>query len=277
MSSKDLSLEEGIEIVRTVSLDDGSKQRRKPSRVFRQYSSGEFFASDADTVDSLGPFKKQRYSKTKNLYASPKNTKNKAQTADDESLENDEPSHLTSLVRLKKSVNKYANRLVRKQSKKKYAVAANTSSQPMVDMTPAEVDGTTKASNSLPPLVNDKTLSASSHHSSIRIQAALTKEQKEEAEKASKGILLLQEAFRDYSHLIEKLPIEIRVDNLKYSVPYTEASSKIETVYNSSFVYKAVKKVKELTNRTNETKQAVKTQTKYVLDGISLCLKPGKM
>jgi hypothetical protein len=70
---------------------------------------------------------------------------------------------------------------------------------------------------------------------------------------------------------------QIRMKNLCFPVPYTEASSKITTVYNSSFVYKAIKKLKQLTNGVEETKEAGVSPTKYVLDNISLCLKPGKM
>lgn len=266
MSSKDSSNEEGVEVGWYEALDDSSKEQRgKPARVFRQSSSGDFLSSVSETDDST----KRKKKKEKNLYASPERRRGK----DGDDIGDDEPSHLISLVRLKKSVNKYADGIVRKRNKRK---TSKVSSRPIVDATPSDVeDPTIKASTSI-ALANDKGLPLnSSHHSGTLI--SLTQEQKEEAEKASKGILLVQEAFRDYAHLIEKLPIEIRVDDLTYSVPYTEASSKITTVYNSSFVYPAVKKVKQLLSGVDETKIAKVTQTKYILDGISLCLKPGKM
>ena len=197
-----------------------------------------------------------------------------------ENFEEDEPSHLTSLVSLKRAVDDYANKLVRTQDND-IPPSGKVTAGATYDATPAEIEeGKIKATRPTPriKLSADHRISDDKTNNSGMIgPIVLTDEQKEEAEKESKGILLLKKSFSDYSHLIEKFPIEIRMKNVCYSVPYTEASSKIRTVYNSSFVYKTIKQLKQLTNGVGETKQAGVSPTKYVLDNISLCLKPGKM
>eukprot|EP00536_Pseudo-nitzschia_multiseries_P002021 jgi/Psemu1/182647/e_gw1.27.166.1 len=67
------------------------------------------------------------------------------------------------------------------------------------------------------------------------------------------------------------------MEHLSFSVPYTEASTKITTVYNSSVIYTGIKTLQRLTNTAAESKSAKATSTKGVLEDITLCLKPGKM
>ena len=106
----------------------------------------------------------------------------------------------------------------------------------------------------------------------------LTEEEKEELKNTSKGLLLLQEITKEYGELMFEFPIEVRMSKFTYLVPITEASTKIKTVYNSSFVYHAVKLFKRLRyGSTAEDIQHEKVQYKPILDNISLSLKPGKM
>lgn len=53
--------------------------------------------------------------------------------------------------------------------------------------------------------------------------------------------VLWTETQKKYSALMSEFPVEIRMNNFTFSVPHTAASTKIKTVYNSSFVYDAVK------------------------------------
>jgi ABC-type multidrug transport system ATPase subunit len=104
----------------------------------------------------------------------------------------------------------------------------------------------------------------------------LSDEEKENLEQASRGLMLLRETQKKYSALMSEFPVEIRMSNVSFSVPYTEASTKIKTVYNSSFVYHAVK----LFKRLREGKFRAETEDvrhKIVLDNISLRFKPGNM
>lgn len=236
------------------------------SSKVNQYSrSGESFSSDADTEDD-----KMCRTKTGCLYAKStqesKSTIHSEARAEDnaEDSDDEEPTHLLSLVTSKKAVNKYANKLVRTRDRD-FPTCANNTTSTTLQVAPSELEeGRTKSTEQI----------LSANH---RGSTGLTDEQKEEAEEVSEGILLLQEAFRDYSYLIKKLPIEIRIENLSFSVPCTDTSPKITTVYNSSFLYKAVKKVKQVTKRLEGVKQARVSRTEYVLNNISLCLKPGKM
>jgi len=185
-------------------------------------------------------------------------------------------SYLTSLVREKKAVNKYVDRM-----RDKIPPNGNATKKPIDKEAYAQTEeGGMKSINSRSSIASSAVSSAEDMNSEKiddRGELALTDVQKEVAEKASKGILLLKEAFKDYSHLIKKFPVEVRMEKLFFSVPYTESSTKITTVYNSSILYKGIKLIKNLTNMAKEPRFEKATYTKQVLEDISLYLKPGKM
>ena len=287
MASKGSTKEQG-EQSNGKPLDPVKGENRRSRRVFGQFyvrsSSSSGSASDLESEDDrfLG-LKKRRHSITIGtfLYASggrKGNTKNSGVVDDNpQGKRRRRQSHLFNLVREKKSVTKYTNDLL---NSKENVI------HPSGDETNAEIDdessfkaeeGNLKISgyrSTIASSADSKSPSITSWKGGIEFK--LTDYQKEEAEKASKGILLLRESFRNYSHLIEKFPIEIRIEKLSFLVPYTEASTKITTVYNSSLVYKAIKSLKQLVNGMKESKHT-RASTKIVLDNISLCLKPGKM
>lgn len=105
----------------------------------------------------------------------------------------------------------------------------------------------------------------------------LTEEEKERLKKASKGLLLMKMTQKRYSALMSEFPIEIRMSNFTFSVPFTESSNKIKTVYNSSFVYQAVKLFKRIREGGQLCPEKEEVHYKIVLDSITLNLKPGKM
>lgn len=270
-----------------VDFSGGTKRRNS---FFRYGSSGDFSSDNCETTEGdvppMGSTKRKGRRKIPSfLYKRRRGQRsNKLETktkVDDEpeTFEDEGKSHLWALMKNKIAVNKYANELLRTQdndispSGKETVVAT-------FDATPAEIEEgkiTAIGSRSNIDLPNDRRFFDGGSNGGIFSSVLLTDEQKEEAQKVSKGILLLQESFDDYSHLIQKFPIDVRIENLHFSAPYTEASSKITTVYNSSFVYKAIKKMKQLMNGSEGAQQAGKIHTKHVLDKVSLCLKPGKM
>lgn len=165
-------------------------------------------------------------------------------------------SHLHSLVRKQKAVHKFTKKLLKSTGK----------------------DPLSNSSSKRSAASSSTTITTSAASSDLIKPVVLTDDQKEEVHKKSKGVILLQEKMKEYSALVSSFPIEIRIENLSFAVPCTEASTKITTVYNSSFVYKVMSAFKNLTgggSQTNDTKKV--SYTKHVLDSISLSLKPGKM
>ena len=265
----------------------GDKKRQNPKTFNRNSfsisSSGEF-ASDTEWHDDVDPKgstnRKRKLGFRGVLYAKSgkrKSDKHSSSVINDvpEALDEDEDSHLFTLVKNKEAVNKYAKKLLkshydgRSSRNRAFSDGATAKLQDEINIT--------SCSKSSSGLSYDEESSKNNPSIEVIATRALTDEQKEEAEKESKEILLLQESFCDYTHLIHKFPIEVRMENLYFSVPHEEASLKITTVYNSSFVYKAIKKLRQLTTGVDETKQIGVRRTKHVLDNISLCLKPGKM
>ena len=276
------------------NIDEG-EAKRPSRRSFDQNSSrpsSSNSASDMETDDdapTVGSQIKKRSMEIRSSLYTPNHEKNKLGSSSNMSDDNppdhgrEKQSHLFNLVRKKKAMNKYANKLVNnnnnqdktRTSGKSVDVSSEkvTTEATTYDATSVKVEeGRMKSAGSR------ATISSYDGSKSSIDTANLTDEQKEEAKKVSKGILLLQESIeKGYAHLIYKFPIEIRMKNLCFSVPYTEASTKKSTVYNSSFVYKAIKLLKRLTNGATETKHTKVSYTKHVLDNISLSLKPGKM
>jgi ABC-type multidrug transport system ATPase subunit len=132
-----------------------------------------------------------------------------------------------------------------------------------------------------PPLKPPSVGSSSTRYTSYDSRTSsegLTDEEKDELKKSSQGLLLLQEVAKEYGELMFEFPIEVRMSKFTYSVPITEATTKIKTVYNSSFVYHAVRLFKRLRyGSAADDESHEKVQYKQILDNISLSLKPGKM
>lgn len=98
--------------------------------------------------------------------------------------------------------------------------------------------------------------------------------EKKEMKNVSNTLKQLLMQVDEYKDLVaHQFPIEVRMDQLTYSVPVITSSNKIQTVYNSSLIYKVVRFVKDL----GQAKASQETVSKHVLDNISLCLKPGNM
>ena len=273
--------------------DDGEK--RPARRIFgRNNSRNSYSDSGSDMeMDDDGPKgskQKKRSMRLGSFLYSPNHLKNNQGS----NMIDDDPhdhrrgtqSHLFSLVRKKKAMNKYANNLVKNQDKttaESEAVSTEKVRAEATDNATVKVEeGRMKSDDKVESMATIASYGGSKSSIDtadvgIIAPVVLTDEQKEEAEKVSKGILLLQESMKDYTHLISRFPIEIRIEKLSFSVPYTEASAKITTVYNSSFVYKTIKSLKRLTCGATESKHAKVSYTKHVLDNISLSLKPGKM
>lgn len=106
----------------------------------------------------------------------------------------------------------------------------------------------------------------------------LSDDEKEQLKQASKGLILMKQVEKKYSNLMSEFPIEIRISNFTFSVPYTEASTKIKTVYNSSFVYHVVKLFKRFRDGSFHAPEKEEVRhKKVVLDNISLRFKPSNM
>jgi ABC-type multidrug transport system ATPase subunit len=101
----------------------------------------------------------------------------------------------------------------------------------------------------------------------------LTEDQMEALKKTASSLQLLDEQLTKYTLFQNSFPIEIRISNFGYKNPINVRSNKIQTVYNSSLIYKIVKFFKRFGNDTS----AEGDSTKTILDDISLVLKPGKM
>lgn len=101
----------------------------------------------------------------------------------------------------------------------------------------------------------------------------LTEEEIENMEIVSEALKVVIQSMEEYQELAFTFPIEVRMDKLTYSAPLTLNSNKIQTVYNSSLLYKVVKYFKDI----GREKVAAEKGTKTILDNISLILKPGKM
>lgn len=69
------------------------------------------------------------------------------------------------------------------------------------------------------------------------------------------------------------LELEVRLENVTYSVELEDTESKIATVYNQSFLYPIYKWFKRVTR--GEPAPVRQTTQFNVLENISLCLKPG--
>lgn len=77
-----------------------------------------------------------------------------------------------------------------------------------------------------------------------------------------------------------QFPIEVRLNNLTYTVPVPPELSKIRTVYNSSVLYKLIKFFKRLRRGeafSFKNKLQDRPIKKVILDRINLILKPGRM
>jgi ABC-type multidrug transport system ATPase subunit len=114
---------------------------------------------------------------------------------------------------------------------------------------------------------------ASDASASVVVQ--LTKQQKEDVKKTSEALKTVQKKMEEYDAYVGvDFPIEIRMENLTYSVPVTLGGNKIRTVYNSSAIYRIVKFFKGLRQGyANEEQKG----TKVILDDMSIVLRPGKM
>jgi ABC-type glutathione transport system ATPase component len=72
------------------------------------------------------------------------------------------------------------------------------------------------------------------------------------------------------------VPIETRVDNFTYAVPFDENVAKIMTVFNSSPLYRVVRLAKRVVAGQSVCAKPSETKAKTVLDRIDLIIEPGK-
>ena len=271
--------------------NDNSASRR---HTFDQSASSGDYISDVGTDDETPSEPKKKRPTGIGSFIFKSNRKNNLKRNntgkgnDNVNDKQDDQSYLFSLVRQQEAINKYTKNLLKSQKKSSVCSAVDQPNEKVkAEATDDDDDATGIVEEGRMEIDNIETESRSTiesyggSKSSIDTtgtgrnkSVVLTDDQKEEA---SKGILLLEEAFKDYIGFIYRFPIEIRMEKLSYSVPYTEASTKITTVYNSSFLYKIIKPLKSLTNGAKETNHANVSYTKHVLDNISLSLKPGKM
>jgi hypothetical protein len=93
--------------------------------------------------------------------------------------------------------------------------------------------------------------------------------------KVQEAKLMLKEYYLYAKKAVRHLSVEVRMENLTYSVPISSEAGKVRTVYNSSFLY-PVYKFFQRTWR-GEKKKPSRIGTKKVLNDINLVLKPGKM
>jgi ABC-type multidrug transport system fused ATPase/permease subunit len=85
----------------------------------------------------------------------------------------------------------------------------------------------------------------------------------------------LKSITKEYLPLVEyEYPLEVRMKNVTYTVPISEASNQIKTVYNSSLAYSTSQYVKGLWKGEQRQKKAV--TSKNIITDINLVLKPGK-
>jgi ABC-type multidrug transport system ATPase subunit len=116
--------------------------------------------------------------------------------------------------------------------------------------------------------------------SASTVSDVLSPEEREQVRKEAKSIAEIDRFREVYGKLTaEEYPIAINISNVSFSVQFTEGSSKIKTVYNSSLIYNLVtffkKSISVGSSGQEDTKDVV--HTKYVLENVSLSLKPGKM
>jgi ABC-type multidrug transport system ATPase subunit len=174
-------------------------------------------------------------------------------------------SRLSQLVSRKKARERFVNKLLKKERKN----AHDSDLEELKQMEEVETE-----------FPKPEPIESSERYTSIASSNVsgdeLSDDEKEQLKQASKGLLLMKETQKKYSALMSEFPIEIRMCNFTFSVPYTEASTKIKTVYNSSFVYHAVKIFKRFREGYI---QAEKEEVRYkvILDNVSLRFRPGKM
>jgi ABC-type multidrug transport system ATPase subunit len=182
-------------------------------------------------------------------------------------------SHLSSLLGRQMARKRYINKLVRVRNKQTGSIrmASKGDMERNSKLVPMGDESVDFPAIPKPLPVYDKRISSlESAKSEI-----LSRNEKDQLKRTQEGLLLLKVGTRDFNPLLYQFPINVRLSNFSFSVPHREASSKIRTVYNSSFVYSVVKFFKRLRAGTRHEKQEVRY--KYVLDNISLSLKPGKM
>jgi hypothetical protein len=114
-----------------------------------------------------------------------------------------------------------------------------------------------------------------SHYHDLKAEVEDEMVDKDASGKVHEAKLMLKEYYRYAKKGVRNLSVEVRMENLTYSVPISSEAGKVMTVYNSSFLY-PVYKFFQRTWR-GETKKPSRIGTKKVLDDINLVLKPGKM
>lgn len=103
-------------------------------------------------------------------------------------------------------------------------------------------------------------------------------EEEMDKEIESAKIRELEDTMKEYKPLrkdIKEYPLEVRLGDVTYTVPVDESSAKIQTVYNSSFLYPLWKFAKRRLWRCEPKPEKV-VSSKKVLANISLVLKPGR-
>ena len=114
-----------------------------------------------------------------------------------------------------------------------------------------------------------------SHYHALQVEVQNEMADKDTTGKLQEAKLMLKEYAIYAKKALRHLSVEVRMENLTYSVPISSEAGKVMTVYNSSFLY-PVYKFFQRTWR-GEKKKPSRIGTKKVLDDINLVLKPGKM
>lgn len=92
----------------------------------------------------------------------------------------------------------------------------------------------------------------------------------------SAKIQVMEDIIKEYKPIVNfETPLEVRMENVTYTVPKDENSNKIMTVYNSSFLYRFVK-IYERIRQGERLRDKKEKAHKDVLSKINLVLKPGR-
>lgn len=103
-------------------------------------------------------------------------------------------------------------------------------------------------------------------------------EEELDKDKESAKILEMKTLFKKYKNVIKAdnvFPLEIRLKNVSFTVPVDEKNSKIQTVYNASFVYPLFKFLKQRLWLCKSSPEK-DIRSKKVISNVNLILKPGR-
>lgn len=111
------------------------------------------------------------------------------------------------------------------------------------------------------------------HVESRQIQSSEERKVQEVSGRIREVLQLLDE-YKSVSWNSKSVPVEVRLDDLTYTV-FISQNEKVKTVFNASCFYSIFKAYKRYVKREVQVRQEL--TPKKVLDRINLVLKPGKM